>query len=101
MDDLFEIGKEVSKKKWLKASGRLLGVISELEKELVRMKKNNVSNDLILAKNQMIDDLVDFYNSTEKVINLYENEITIQRLNTKLNEQIFKGTIYGTGKKTD
>jgi hypothetical protein len=65
-------------------------VIADLETELKRMKERNLPEDLIDAKDAQINELVEFYDATEAIIQSYEMIIKFNSINNKLNEIIYK-----------
>jgi predicted HNH restriction endonuclease len=95
-DPLFELPKDNLKNKWLRESGKFMNVIQKLEQELKRMKANpKVSPEMINEKDEMITELVDFYNSTDQLINEFQTLVATHRINDKLNSQIFKKNLDG------
>jgi hypothetical protein len=75
---------------WLRSVARLSNVIADLEAELKRMKEKGLSEDLIAAKDAQINELVEFYDATEAIIQSYEMIIKFNSINNKLNELIYK-----------
>jgi len=75
---------------WIRTAARLMNVISELEIELKRMKEKELPEELILAKDNQINELVEFYDTTCSIIENYELIIKFNTINAKLNESIFK-----------
>jgi hypothetical protein len=75
---------------WLRTVARLSNVIADLETELKRMKERNLPEDLIDAKDAQINELVEFYDATEAIIQSYEMIIKFNSINNKLNEIIYK-----------
>ncbi len=78
------------KKTWLREGAKIINVISQLEKELKGMQDRKVKQEFIDSKNDQINQLVSFYNASEKAINILTNEIVILKLNVRLTETIFK-----------
>jgi hypothetical protein len=76
---------------WLRTAARLSNVLAELEQELKRMKERGLSEDLITAKDTQINELVEFYNATEAIIQSYELIIKFNTVNNKLNEILYNG----------
>jgi hypothetical protein len=94
MDNLFELPAQNLKSEWIREAGKVMNVIRELEAELKRMKANDkVKPEFIEAKDNQINELVSFYNATDKLINNYQMQVTFHRINDKLNCQIFKDGI--------
>ncbi len=57
---------------WLRDSGVFHNVLRELEEELERMKSKNVPQSIIDKKDIQIDALVNFFNQTDGLIQLYK-----------------------------
>ena len=95
-DSLFEIPSESLKRSWLRKSGKLMNVIQKLEAELKRMKSNpKVTPEMIQEKDEMINELVSFYNATDGLINAFQVQVATHRINDKLNSIIFKNELNG------
>ncbi len=90
MDSLYELPRQRLKPEWVRESAKIMNVIRELELELKRMKEKKLSEDFISIKDNQINQLVDYYNAVEKLINDYEMQIAFERINTKINAEIFK-----------
>ena len=91
MDNLFELPAQNLKSEWLREASSLMNVIRDMESELKRMKANDkVKPEFIQAKDNQINELVNFYNATDKLINNYQMQVTFHRMNDKINAQIFK-----------
>jgi hypothetical protein len=78
------------KRTWIREGAKIMNVISQLEKELKGMKERGAKQEFIDLKDQQINQLVDFYNASEKAVNILTNEIVILKLNVRLTEEIFK-----------
>lgn len=85
-----ELNIERPKDRWIRESAKIMEVIRQLEVELQSMKDRKVNQSFIEAKDNQISQLVNFYNTTERIMLIYQNELTIMRLNVKYTEQIFK-----------
>lgn len=95
-DELFELPSEAFKKTWIRESSRLMNVIQKMEQELKRMKANpKVTTEMVEEKDSHINDLVEFYNATDSLINSYQVQVAAHRMNDKLNSLIFKKELNG------
>lgn len=85
-----ELNIERPRDHWLRESAKIMEVIRQLEVELQSMKDRKVNQNFIDSKDFQISQLVNFYNTTEQMMLIYQNELTIMRLNVKYTELIFK-----------
>lgn len=71
MSNSHDIFLKTSWSEWIKLSAKITDVVGILEKEIERMKEKQLSDSLIDQKNDMVDAVIDFYNSTDQLISAY------------------------------
>lgn len=76
---------------WLRESALFFEAHAKLEKELQRMREKKVRQEFIDQKDQMIESLVSFYNSTDELIQYYKQALLNSRMeNHFLTEMLSK-----------
>lgn len=69
---------------WLRSSALFTSVHQQLEEELQRMREKKLSQDLIDKKDLQIQNLVEYFNQTDELMNAYR----LQAINAKLENVI-------------
>jgi hypothetical protein len=75
---------------WIRESARIMNVISDLEKEVHRMRDRKVPTAFIEEKDLMINMIVDFFNSTDQLINAYRKAIINKNAEIMMLDDCFK-----------
>lgn len=92
------IQEKVMRTSWLRNAATFVNVIQELEAEIKRMKTKKIPQEIIDKKDLQIEELVNFYNDAEDLIQLYkhslinaraENHFLIDMLAKKITMQDF------------
>jgi hypothetical protein len=88
---------------WLRLGSQFSGIIGDLEEEIQKMRERKVPENLIEQKDELVEKLVAFYNTTDQLITAYrigiankQAEVMIMSdalahaMRTELRERIFK-----------
>lgn len=77
--------------RWLRSSVAFQTVHKQLEEELQRMKDRKVNQDFIDKKDLQIETLIDFYNQTDELMQVYKIALANARFeNVCLTEMLIK-----------
>ena len=74
------------KKKFYYASHKQITVITEIQKDIKKLKASGGNPYFIKAKENLVEDLVDFYNITESIINQYDTSLLFANINNRILE---------------
>lgn len=66
---------------WLRKSTSFMSQIRDMEAEITRMKERKVAQEFIDRKDLQVEALVDFYNDTDDLMQLYK--LTLAQLKTE------------------
>jgi len=85
-DEFLKLGWEL----WIRESAKIMNVISDLEKEIQRMRYRKVPTAFIEEKDLMINMIVEFFNSTDHLINAYRKAIVNKNAEIMMLDDCFK-----------
>lgn len=76
---------------WLRSAASFSTVHQELENEIVRMRDRKISQEIIDKKDFQIEQLVNFYNQADELIQAFRHELLNQKIqNHFLTEMLAK-----------
>lgn len=73
---------------WLRKSAMFMNQIQDMEAEITRMKERKVQQEIIDRKDLQVENLVNFYNDTDELMQLYKITLLNLRLENHFLTQI-------------
>ncbi len=73
---------------WLRKSAMFMNQIQDMEAEIARMKERKVQQEIIDRKDLQVENLVNFYNDTDELIQFYKLTLANLRMENHFRTQM-------------